>query len=92
MRKAIEYLEKYLKIAIEIGYQAGEERAYENVSNAELLRGDFRKAIEYHEKLLKIPIEIGDRSGEGGGYGNLGNMLTFHCVTSKKPLRIMKNS
>ena len=53
-RKAIEYHEKDLKIAIEIGDRAGEGRAYGNLGNAYRSLGDFRKAIEYHEKSLKI--------------------------------------
>ena len=72
-RKAIEYHEKLLKIAIEIGDRAGEGAAYGNLGNAYQSLGDYRKAIEYHEKDLKIAIEISDRAGEGGAYGNLGN-------------------
>ena len=34
IRKAIEYHEKHLKIAIEIGDRAGEGRAYGNLGNA----------------------------------------------------------
>ena len=71
-RKAIEYHEKHLKIAIEIGNREGEGRAYGNLGNAYCSLGDFRKAIEYQEKHLKIAIEIGDRAGEGLAYGNLG--------------------
>ncbi|XP_044170811.1 tetratricopeptide repeat protein 28-like, partial [Acropora millepora] len=72
-RKAIEYHEKHLKIATEIGDRGGEGRAYGNLGNAYQSLGDYRKAIEYHEKCLKIAIEIGDRGGEGRAYGNLGN-------------------
>ncbi|XP_044167575.1 LOW QUALITY PROTEIN: tetratricopeptide repeat protein 28-like, partial [Acropora millepora] len=71
-RKAIEYHEKHLKIAIEIGDRGGEGRAYGNLGNAYQSLGDYRKAIEYHEKSLKIATEIGDRGGEGRAYGNLG--------------------
>ena len=38
-RKAIEYLEKDLKIAIEIGDRAGEGGAYGNLGNAYSLTG-----------------------------------------------------
>ena len=72
-RKAIEYHEKHLKIAIEIGDRGGEGRAYGNLGNAYQSLGDYRKAIEYYEKHLKIAIEIGDRGGEGRAYGSLGN-------------------
>ena len=72
-RKAHEYHEKHLKIAIEMDDRAGEGQAYGNLGNAYYSLGDFRKAIKYHEKQLKITIEIGDRSGEGKAYGSLGN-------------------
>ena len=91
IRKAIEYHEKDLKIAIEIGVRAGEGGAYGNLGIAYKSLGDFRKAIEYHEKHLKIAIEIGDRAGEGGAYG-ISVMHTTHWVTSEKPLSIMKNT
>ena len=52
-RKASEYSEKHLKIAIEIGDRAGEGGAYGNLGNANFSLGDFRKAIEYHEKRLE---------------------------------------
>ncbi|XP_044183534.1 tetratricopeptide repeat protein 28-like, partial [Acropora millepora] len=71
-KKAIEYHEKDLKIAKEIGDRAGEGRAYGNLGNAYDSLGDYQKAINYHEKDLKIAKEIGDRAGEGGAYGNLG--------------------
>ena len=53
-QKAIEYHEKHLKIAIEIGDRGGECGAYGNLGNAYCSLGDYRKAIEYHEKQLKI--------------------------------------
>ena len=70
--KSIEYHEKCLKIAKEIGDRAGEGRAYGNLGNAYQSLGDYQKAIEYHEKRLKIAKEIGDRAGEGGAYGKSG--------------------
>ena len=71
--KAIEYHEKHLTNAKEIGDRAGEGQAYGNFDNAYDSLGDYQKAIEYFEKRLKIAKEIGDRAGEGGAYGNLGN-------------------
>ena len=64
-RNGIEYYEKHLKIAIEIGDRAGEGGAYGNLGNAYHSLGDFRKAIEYHERDLEIAIEVGDQAGEG---------------------------
>ena len=60
-----------MKIAEEIGDQAGEGRAHGNLGNGYHSLGDYRKAFEFHEKDLKIAKEIGDRVGGGGAYGNL---------------------
>ena len=49
-RKAIEYHEKHLKIALEVCDWGGEGVAYGRLSNAYHSMGDYRKAIEYHEK------------------------------------------
>ena len=73
IKKAIEYHEKDLKIAKEIGDRAGEGRAYGKLGISYRSLGDYQKAIEYHKKHLKIAKEIGDRAGEGGADGNLGN-------------------
>ena len=64
-QKAIEYHEKLLKLAKEIGDRAGEGAAYGNLGNAYDSLEDYQKSIEYHEKHLKIAKEIGDRAGEG---------------------------
>ena len=68
----MEYHEKHLKIAKEVGDRSGEGKAYGNLGNAYHSLGNFQKAIECHEKDLKIAKEVGDRSGEGTAYGNLG--------------------
>ena len=44
-RKAIEYLERRLKIAIEIGDRRGEGAAYGNLGTTYHSLGDYRKAI-----------------------------------------------
>ncbi|XP_067024118.1 tetratricopeptide repeat protein 28-like isoform X2 [Acropora muricata] len=71
-RKAIEYHEKLLKVAREVGDRVGEGNAYGNLGNAYQSLGEFRKAIEYYEKHLEIAIEVGDRFGEETAHGNLG--------------------
>ena len=58
--QAIQYLEKVLKIAQEIGDRSGEGTAYGNLGCAFQSLGNYQKAIEYHAKLLKIAQEIGD--------------------------------
>ncbi|XP_074627332.1 uncharacterized protein LOC141885317 [Acropora palmata] len=72
-RKAIEYHERHLKVAREVGDRVGEGNAYGSLGSAYRSLGDFRKAIEYHEKHLEIAIEVGHRVGEGIAYGGLGN-------------------
>ena len=71
-RKSIEYLEKRLKIAIEIGDRGGEGSANGSLGNSYQRLGDYQKSIEYHQKHLEIAIKIGDRGGEGRAYGNVG--------------------
>ena len=77
-QKVIEYHEKHLEIAQEVGNRSEEGRAYCNLGNAYDSLGNFQKAIEYHEKDLKIAKGIGDRSGEGRAYCNLGN--AYHSL------------
>ena len=72
-QKAIEYLERHLKVSKEVGDRAGEGSAYSNLGNAFMNLGDFPKAIEYHEQHLKISKDVGDKAGEGKAYGNLGS-------------------
>jgi tetratricopeptide (TPR) repeat protein len=72
VRKAIEYYEKALAIAREIGNKRGEGAWLGNLGNAYSNLGDVHKAIEYYEQALAISREIGDKRGEGNGLGNLG--------------------
>ena len=66
-RKAIEYEEQFLKIAVEIGDRAGEGIASGRLGNAYQSLGNYRKLIEYRENCLKIAREIGDGAVEGIG-------------------------
>ena len=72
-QRAIEYYEKYLSIAKDVGDSAGEGKAYRGLGNAYYSLGDVQRAIEYHEKALSIAKDVGDRAGEGRAYCNLGN-------------------
>ena len=69
----VEYYEKALKIAKEIGDVSGESRCYAHLGNTYHDLGDFRKALEYHEKALRIAKEIGKKSEESTCYTGLGN-------------------
>ena len=72
-KTAIDYHERHLKIAKELGDKSGEGRAYGNLGNAHQSLGDFKTAIDYHERQLKIAKELGAKSGEARAYRNLGN-------------------
>ena len=63
-QKAIEYLERDLKISKEVGDRAGEGGAYCNLGNAYQGLGVFQNAIEYHERALKISKEVGETGQE----------------------------
>ena len=72
LQRAIEYHEKDVSIAKDVGDRAGEGRAYGNLGNAYNNLTDYQRVIEYHEKDLKIAKHVGNRAGEGGAYCNLG--------------------
>ena len=71
-KKAIDYHERHLKIAKEVGDISGEGNACCNLGCTYYCLGDFKKAIDYHERHLKIAKEVVDISGEGTAYCNLG--------------------
>lgn len=72
-RRAIEFYERRLVIAREIGDRRGEGAALGNLGLAYANLGEPRRAIEFYEQQLVITREIGDRRGEGNALGNLGN-------------------
>ncbi|CAM0117211.1 hypothetical protein RSOCI_02565 [Rhabdochlamydiaceae symbiont of Dictyostelium giganteum] len=71
-RKAIDFHEKHLKIALELQDKSGEGSAYNNLGIAYRSLGEIHKAIHFYEKHLKIALELQDKSGEGSAYNNLG--------------------
>ena len=70
---AIEYQQRSLEIAKEVGDNAGEGESYCSLGCAYQGLGQFKAAIEYHQRHLEISKEVGDKAGEGRSYGNLGN-------------------
>ena len=72
-KTAIDYHERHLKIAKEVGNKVGEGSAYNSLGNAYQDLGDFKTAIDYHERHLQIAKEVGNKVGEGSAYGSLGN-------------------
>ena len=85
--KAVEFHEKHLKVAKEIGDGAGEGRAYGNLGNAYDSLGDYQKAIEYHEKHLKIAKKNGRDYGILGiacwSRGNYQKAIEYHEIELK---------
>ena len=77
IEKTIEYHEKDLQIAIEVGDRGGEGGAYGNLGIAYGSLGDYQKAIEYLENCLRIAKEIGNRSLEGASYHSVGKAYFF---------------
>ena len=52
-KTAIDYHERCVKVARELGDRSGEGEAYGNLSNAHHRLGDFKTARDYHERHLK---------------------------------------
>ena len=65
-KKAIQYHERYLQIAREVGDKTGEGRAYGGLRNAYHNLGDFHKAFKYHERNLQIAKEVGIKLEKDG--------------------------
>ena len=72
-KTAIEYHERALKNAKELGTRQSEGGAYGNLGNAYCCLGEFKTATDYFERDLKIAKELSDSVGEGRAYSNLGN-------------------
>ncbi|CAH3147351.1 unnamed protein product, partial [Pocillopora meandrina] len=68
----IEYHQRRLEIAKEVGDKAGEGKSYGNLGCAYCSLGQFKTAIEYHQRGLEIAKEVGNKAREGTNYGNLG--------------------
>jgi tetratricopeptide (TPR) repeat protein len=61
--RALEYLQRSLKISQEIGDKHGEGVTLNNISQIFQAGGDYDRALEYLQRSLKILQEIGDKSG-----------------------------
>jgi len=71
-KKSIEYTEKALEVARDIGNRKNESASLGNLGNTYSALGQVERAIEYYEQALAIAQEIGDRRGEGTDLGDLG--------------------
>ena len=76
------FIEKSLKIVIEIGNRAGEGGAYGSLGNPYKSLGSYRKAVKYHDTVIGIekeePMEVS-------------TMSTPQRVTIEKALSVIKN-
>jgi tetratricopeptide (TPR) repeat protein len=71
-KKSLEYSQKALKVAQDIGDRQNEGASLRIIGSAYANMGQVELAIEYHQQALAIAKEIGDRRGEGADLGNLG--------------------
>ena len=70
----MEYCEKALAIAIEIGDRQAEGKRNGDLGTLFRSMGEYQKAKECFGRALAIAIEIGDRKKEGTTNGNLGTV------------------
>jgi tetratricopeptide (TPR) repeat protein len=73
-RKAIEFYERRLVIAREIGDRRGEGVTLGNLGTAYAALGEPLRALGFYERRLTIAQEIGDLLGEAAVLTNLGNV------------------
>jgi tetratricopeptide (TPR) repeat protein len=71
-KKSLEYFEKALEIAQDIGDRQSEGTLLGDLGIVYSALGQVERAIEYYEQALAIAKEIGDRRGEGNQLGKLG--------------------
>jgi tetratricopeptide (TPR) repeat protein len=83
MLEAIEYHEKSLNIAIEIGDKKGEGNSYTNLGDVYKSLSKYHESIKYEEKGLRIAIEMGDKEVEGSAYIILANAYSILANTTK---------
>ncbi|RMX59738.1 hypothetical protein pdam_00025790, partial [Pocillopora damicornis] len=72
-KTAIQYHQRLLEIAKEVGDKAREGISYGGLGIAYQGLRQFKTAIQYHQRRLEIAKEVGDKAREGTSYGSLGN-------------------
>ena len=72
-RRAIEFYQLSLPIAVETGNKDLKGRVYNNLGSAYDSLGEFRRAIEFYQLSLPIAIETGKKDLKGSVYNNLGS-------------------
>ncbi len=78
LRKAIDYNNEALDIALDIKDKEIEMQCYSGLGNIYIDLADYEKAIEYLENGLEIAESLADRMSLSNFYGNLGN--AYFCT------------
>ena len=81
-KKAIEFYDQSLRIAIEIGAKDRVGHVYGNLGAAYQSLNDYEKAIEFYQQSLTIAKEIGDKVSEAKSYNSLG--VSYGCLGDYK--------
>jgi tetratricopeptide (TPR) repeat protein len=72
--KAMDYYDRSLKIAEELGNYAGVAKTLTQIGVIYQERGDNEKALEYHDRSLKIAGDLGNRAGVVASLGQIGRI------------------
>jgi tetratricopeptide (TPR) repeat protein len=72
VQKAIEYFERALRLAEQIGETLHQGIWAGNLGNAHASLGQHEKAVEYHQKHLSVALEQNNLRNQGHAHANLG--------------------
>lgn len=81
--KAVENLQKAVKINIEDGEKINLSENYINIGNVFYMQSNYPNALKYYQKALKINEEIGNKSGQSKTLGNIGVIYNSQSNYSK---------
>ena len=79
LKRAVDYLERSLKVFIELEDKSGIGHAYGYLGIAFHRLGDLETALNYHQKNLTIVMQLGEKAEEGKTYGNIGRVYRSLC-------------
>ena len=79
LKTAVDYLERSLKVFIELDDKSGIGHAYGYLGIAFHRLGDLETALNYHQKNLTIVMQLGEKAEEGKTYGNIGRVYRSLC-------------
>jgi adenylate cyclase len=81
--KALEYYQRSIKIAEEIGNKEISSIAINNIGNIYFRQEDYHKALKYYQRSLKIKEELGDKKGSAITITNIGIIYSRQGEYSK---------